>query len=119
MGGAQSSAGPGRDSGDGAGAADKLGSSSAAKNSSSAGAGQQQQQQQQQQEAELDEEQQLELAKLRQRLLRPATLLPRPLQPEHEKDHALVLDLMEFFCFAVKVRECIIHMGVQSSGLVS
>lgn len=94
MGGAQSSTASKRDSGAGAGAADKRARPSAAKNIAAG---------QQQQDTELDEEQQLELARLRQRLLRPATLLPRPLQPEHEKDHALVLDLMEFFCFAVKV----------------
>lgn len=45
----------------------------------------------------------VELARLRQRLLRPALLIPAPARAEQEKDHALVLDLMEFFCFAVKV----------------
>lgn len=108
MGGAQSSTASKRDSGAGAGAADKRARPSAAKNIPAG---------QQQQDTELDEEQQqqqqLELARLRQRLLRPATLLPRPLQPEHEKDHALVLDLMEFFCFAVKV--CAQH---QSHGCI-
>lgn len=85
MGGAQSNAGPG---------GNKKARFSAAKNTNTTTPEEQDKEQQQQQ---------LELAKLRQRLLRPAQLLPRPLQPEHEKDHALVLDLMEFFCFAVKV----------------
>lgn len=104
MGGAQSKAGQTRDSGVGGGAADGQARSPAAKNSSAGSAAAAEQQQ----EAELDKEQQqqqLELGRLRQRLLRPATVLPRPLQPEHEKDHALVLDLMEFFCFAVKVQQ--------------
>ncbi|CAN0012314.1 unnamed protein product [Ectocarpus sp. 4 AP-2014] len=48
------------------------------------------------------EEQQRELAELRQRLLRPASRVPPAARVEHEKDHALVLDLMEFFCYSVK-----------------
>ena len=115
MGGAQSSTASKRDSGAGAGAADKRARPSAAKNIPAG---------QQQQDTELDEEQQqqqqLELARLRQRLLRPATLLPRPLQPEHEKDHALVLDLMEFFCFAVKVcAQHLLFFGVSSNQIVN
>eukprot|EP00903_Cladosiphon_okamuranus_P013389 g12477.t1 len=107
MGGAQSNAGLERDSDvGGARATDERARSSTAKNNTVAAADGSGQQQQQDEEAEaedeLDKEQQLELSRLRQRLLRPATLLPRPLQPEHEKDHALVLDLMEFFCYAVK-----------------
>lgn len=49
------------------------------------------------------EEQQRDLANLRQRLLRPASRVPSAARAEHEKDHALVLDLMEFFCYSVKV----------------
>ncbi|CAM9938658.1 unnamed protein product [Ectocarpus sp. 6 AP-2014] len=48
------------------------------------------------------EEQERELAELRQRLLRPASRVPPAARAEHEKDHALVLDMMEFFCYSVK-----------------
>lgn len=54
--------------------------------------------------AQQQQQQEEELTKLRQRLLRPALPLPAPTRAEHEKDHALVLDLMEYLCFAVKVR---------------
>lgn len=56
-----------------------------------------------QQEEKEQQELQRELAKLRQRLLRPALPLPAPARAEHEKDHALVLDLMEYLCFSIKV----------------
>ena len=52
------------------------------------------------------QEKERELAQLRQRLLRPELPLPASSRAKHERDHALVLDLMEYFCYAIKVSVC-------------